>query len=440
MGGRYAVKQWRSRSRKSRSDPKSGGDVSRSFLCPGGNAQQPHGCVILHSFICRKTCARKLDEVIAILQTELSGMRFLKRTERSVVDPASRSGGASGRAHYPPEYRQLGEQVEGAFADPRFAAELLRRVAPRAVHFRWGEEGIFRNNFNAWQDAGFHLLPCPGASPIPHVNRMSDETVFGKLPCDGIDWNLEQQVGLIGTITSRFGAELAAFSDAKNDLQFRFNNGQFEAVDAEILYGLIRNSRPKTILEYGFGANSLATADAVTRNRQEGDTITYTTINPAAFGDMTRFSGIRGLPTADRRPIQDIPPEEFDVLQASDMLLIDSSHIFSPGSDVEHILLRILPRLAEGVIVHFHDIFLPRAYPASWVRAEHIFWNEQNVLLAFLSFNHAFRVIFSAAYLHHGHKQLLSRISGRYDAAASDPGSLWLQRVSRSIGRNDEKQ
>eukprot|EP00741_Cyanophora_paradoxa_P020625 tig00021281_g19908.t1 len=49
----------------------------------------------------------------------------------------------------------------------------------------------------------------------------------------------------------------------------------------------------------------------------------------------------------------------------------------------------VLPRLKPGVIIGFHDIFLPFHYPERWVR-DHFFTNEQYVLQAFLAFNSDF--------------------------------------------------
>ena len=48
------------------------------------------------------------------------------------------------------------------------------------------------------------------------------------------------------------------------------------------------------------------------------------------------------------------------------MLFIDGSHISKTGSDVNHLFLRILPRLPPGVVVHIHDICLPFEYPRHW--------------------------------------------------------------------------
>ena len=68
--------------------------------------------------------------------------------------------------------------------------------------------------------------------------------------------------------------------------------------------------------------------------------------------------------------------EVFDRLEANDVLFIDSSHVAKVGSDVTFILLRVLPRLKPGVIIHFHDIFYPYSYPVNWIR-EGFAWNRQ---------------------------------------------------------------
>src|SRR3546814_20164798 len=48
------------------------------------------------------------------------------------------------------------------------------------------------------------------------------------------------------------------------------------------------------------------------------------------------------------------------------MLVIDSSHLALPGTDVDLLFGRVLPRPPAGVLVHVHDVFLPDGYPAAW--------------------------------------------------------------------------
>lgn len=52
----------------------------------------------------------------------------------------------------------------------------------------------------------------------------------------------------------------------------------------------------------------------------------------------------------------------FYQLGNGDILFIDSGHVVRTGGDVNYLILDVLPRLAPGVIIHFHDINLPRDY------------------------------------------------------------------------------
>ena len=76
-------------------------------------------------------------------------------------------------------------------------------------------------------------------------------------------------------------------------------------------------------------------------------------------------------------------------------------------SDVLFEMLRILPELAPGVLVHFHDIFTPLDYPKDFVMTNLCFWGEQYMLEAFLSFNSAFEVIWSASAMQQFHPDVL---------------------------------
>ena len=60
--------------------------------------------------------------------------------------------------------------------------------------------------------------------------------------------------------------------------------------------------------------------------------------------------------------------------------------------------LEVLPRLAPGVIVHIHDIFLPWEYPRQWMQRR-VYWNEQYLLHAFLVCNQAFEVLWGQKYV-----------------------------------------
>jgi len=51
------------------------------------------------------------------------------------------------------------------------------------------------------------------------------------------------------------------------------------------------------------------------------------------------------------------------------------------NSDATVIFLDVLPNLPPGVLVHFHDIFLPDDYPPDWIGR---YYSEQYLLAAYL--------------------------------------------------------
>jgi hypothetical protein len=139
-------------------------------------------------------------------------------------------------------------------------------------------------------------------------------------------------------------------------------------------------------------------------------------------------AGFPGLTDLICRPVQEVPDALFESLQAPDILFIDSTHTSKAGSDVNHLVLRILPRLQPGTLVHFHDIHLPWDYHPALVKEHKRFWTEQYLLLAFLLFNDAFRIVWASGYLGHFEQDRLNRAFPFVPAAMGS--SLWLRKIS----------
>jgi hypothetical protein len=96
---------------------------------------------------------------------------------------------------------------------------------------------------------------------------------------------------------------------------------------------------------------------------------------------------------------------------------------------VQHLYLRVLPSLRPGVLIHVHDIFLPRDYPREWVADQKKFWTEQYLLQAFLAFNNEFEVLLALAYLSQHHHSELCRACPIYETEPGRvPGSFWMRR------------
>ena len=137
--------------------------------------------------------------------------------------------------------------------------------------------------------------------------------------------------------------------------------------DAVFLYGMLRHARPKRIVEVGSGFSSAAMLDTIDQHL-DGD-VACTFIEP--YPERLRVAAAARGPRARHHPRAARPGrrlEPFLALEQDDILFIDSSHAVKIGSDVNHLLGEVLPRLRVGVYVHVHDIFYPFEYPRSGPR------------------------------------------------------------------------
>jgi hypothetical protein len=101
--------------------------------------------------------------------------------------------------------------------------------------------------------------------------------------------------------------------------------------------------------------------------------------------------------TIYEKRLQDMDYEIFSTLKDGDILFVDSTHVTKTDSDVNNIIFEILPRIASGVYIHFHDIFFPFEYPEVWVYQGRS-WNEDYILRAFLEYNTKFEIILFNSY------------------------------------------
>jgi hypothetical protein len=131
--------------------------------------------------------------------------------------------------------------------------------------------------------------------------------------------------------------------------------------------------------------------------------------------------------TVIRKPVEDLAGDFFQELGSGDVLFIDSSHVVRPGGDVLHLIHNVLPYLPKGVIVHIHDVFTPRDYPADW-QQRRWFWTEQYLVEALLVSNQRYRIILGANYLFHDHRaEILDALPGVERHLEREPASLWLE-------------
>ena len=199
----------------------------------------------------------------------------------------------------------------------------------------------------------------------------------------------------------------------------RWTQDWFPRLDGAALYTVVRHARPRRVLEIGSGHSTRFIAQAVTDG---GFACTITCVDPQPRADIT------ALPVTLRRRLWS--PDDGDLareLAAGDVLLIDSSHVAVPGSDVDLLLNTVLPELATGVLVHLHDIFLPDRYPVEWTWRG---YNEQ-IPVGCLLHGGGYALRFASHHLvtRHG-PRLEAGIVGRLPLpAGARESSLWLEKL-----------
>jgi predicted O-methyltransferase YrrM len=293
--------------------------------------------------------------------------------------------------------------------------------------------------FSLYEQRGWHITPVHYYQSIPDSRELSSDLWSSRSSMSGIDINEQFQIELLREFHSAFSGEYDRFPASSSDpLQFHFSQTMFQAVDAEILYCMIRHFRPRRMIEVGSGMSTLLAADAIRKNQAEGYPCCLTAIEPYPRSFLRE--GVPGLTELLEAKVESVPLERFCALEANDIVFIDSSHVVKIGSDVVYEFLELLPRLKAGVMVHFHDIFLPAEYPKSWVLEDRRFWNEQYLLQAFLAFNSAFEVMMAGSFLHLSHSEKLKAAFASYDPANVWPGSFWMRRKVPNCDRLDYKR
>ena len=269
---------------------------------------------------------------------------------------------------------------------------------------------------------GFQLVFSTYDSPIPDFTELEPAFFDRAGPMHGIEFDIDRQLEFVERELAGYCREFNPPVSAREAGSHRFylRNGTYESVDAELLYAMVRRFRPQRIVELGSGFSTLIIREALARN-DDADGIgaleTYDPYRSALLPSEARVTPVRG---------QDVPEEVFVELGADDLLFVDTSHTVRVGGDVNRIVLDILPRLRRGVIVHFHDIFLPYPYSRGLLADAH-FWNEQYLLQAFLAENSAWEILVGAAAVARAYAQRVARVVPSFTPEAR-PGAFWIRR------------
>jgi hypothetical protein len=240
------------------------------------------------------------------------------------------------------------------------------------------------------------LLPPPGAQP-PYA---AVEALF-----------VQNQAAFTGMIDL-----LDAHTAELEKLGPLLDQAWFPALDAALAYVMVRERKPRRIVEVGSGHSTRVLAKA------SAGAVEILAIDPFPRADIAGLPGVTVVPST----LQAAPSLPFDGMLAGDMLFIDSSHILMPGSDVDFLFNRVLPRLPVGALVHIHDIYLPFDYPAMWGWRN---YNEQQGVLPLLTTG-AYKPLFSSVWAERRLTERLARsvVTRLPRPADALSASLWLEK------------
>jgi hypothetical protein len=143
----------------------------------------------------------------------------------------------------------------------------------------------------------------------------------------------------------------------------------FGYIEAQVLHAVVRHYKPARLIEIGGGVPTRCTYQAISMNRRDtGVNGHITCIEPHPIDMIKNIDESSDNVELIARPIHEVPLNYFKQLRANEIVSIDPNHVVRSGSEVNDIVLEILPSSQKEVLVHFHDIYLPYGYDRDVLR------------------------------------------------------------------------
>jgi hypothetical protein len=349
-------------------------------------------------------------------------MDLVERAKRAITRVAAVRRSFSDRRHansIEPSRQAHSNQLRTP-ADLADLAPLVRRMA---------ETG---DGTDACLELGCLPLPVHFYSPVPDIKDLQKRNVWNRRSdLLGIDMRVPRQLEFLQELGREFGSECRWPHEYRgNDHEFYTDNSGFSFGCAAGAHMLIRKCKPRRVVEVGSGSSTRVIANALRANAAVGAPAAhYTVIDPYPT-DATRT--LTGITAVVAEKVECVEPAIFECLKAHDVLFVDSGHTVRIGGDVNFLILEVLPRLARGVLVHFHDIPMPYEYASAYFTNPkfRMFWTESYLLQAFLAFNSVYEILLAMNLLMLEHIDAFKTALPSYDPAVHKYAShsFWMRR------------
>lgn len=288
------------------------------------------------------------------------------------------------------------------------------------------------------QRLGVSAVPNHFYSPIPDVRDLASRTDW-RAPMSMIGvagWSLDSQLDFVRDccpppVVARLRThDVHAEACAANGVD------GYGRVEADFLYAHIVRHKPRSVVQIGAGVSTAVILRAAHDAGYRPHVVCIDPFPTCYLSDMAAEGRVELV----REPAQRVPVEAFQRLGAGDLLFVDSTHAVKVGSEVNRIVLEVLPRLADGVWAHFHDIYFPYDYQRRVLDGEIYFSAESTLLHAFLLGNRRVELRAALSYLHYAARAELGAVMPNYRPAEDSdglekrpghfPSSAWLRIVA----------
>ena len=327
----------------------------------------------------------------------------------------------------------------------KYAKHILKRISlkiPFLKAYIKNHDSLIKAYSNRYKDIGF--APGHYYSAIPSLTeiRENEHIIFDKDDIRDIDFNLPDQIALLQEMKMYYNSIPYAFSEQDNQtskdilksknhtLRYVVKDAWYRYSDVIFLILIMKYFKPKRVIEVGSGHSSAVMLD--TNDISFDSNINFTFIEPFPEERLDKMlnDNDRKNVTVIKNKIQNVELDIFKSLQANDILFIDTTHVSKVGSDVNHIIFKILPILKPGVLIHFHDIFYPFEMPKKWIFEKKWFWNEIYILRAFLMNNKDYKIMLFNSMLHKKYRQWFVEEMPYCLIGSEETGSIWIKKLN----------
>ena len=302
-------------------------------------------------------------------------------------------------------------------------------------------KGLFkrwmRGVFELGQHFGLNILPLHFYSAIPDIRELkkADHWKYARTMVDVKGADVENQLAFVRECCPDELVAAQKTSSIYETSRMRNGDDGYGRVEADFLFCFITKKRPTKIIQVGAG---LSTAVILRAAEGLGYVPEVICIDPYPNRFLQEAAG-KGQVKLIPQKAQLIDVGLLSDLPDGGLLFIDSTHTVKPGSEVNQLILEVLPRLPVGSWVHFHDIYFPYDYPRDLINTNLVFPNESVLLHAFLTGNQKYILRASLSMLHYARPTDLARFLPNYRAARNEhglaisegdaPSSIYLQAV-----------